>query len=108
MAPCCTVCDHPSRTEIEREIIAGEPIRHLATRHGLHEAAVRRHRATHLRKALARAREKHEIGEVDGDRIIGWSHELQGKTLVLLERAEKLDDLAAAARLMGKLDATWS
>lgn len=102
MARTCSVCLHASRTEIEREIIAGTSIRQLASKHDLHEAALRRHTRTHLRKALTKALEKQERFEVDADRLVEWTHALHTKTLLILERAEQLDDLKAAARLIGE------
>ena len=102
MSRICTVCDHAERTAIERGLVAGEPIRRLAAQHALAETSLRRHRDSHLRKALARALEKTENFEVDGDKLIAWAHALQAKTLVILERAEQLDDLGNAARLIGE------
>ena len=99
MSRTCSVCVHPSRTAIEREIVAGEPIRRLAAQHDLQESSLRRHRDGHLRKALARALEKGQV-EVDADRLISWTHTLHLRTLVILERAEQLDDLQAAPRLI--------
>ncbi len=99
MARRCSVCLHVDRTAIEREIIAGTPIRQIASTTGLREAALRRHTRTLLRKALAHALEKQERFEVNADRLIGWGQHLHARTLTLLERAETLDDLANARGL---------
>ncbi len=47
----CTVCNHPSRPEIDRALIDGVPLRTLATTHGLSASALCRH-TRHLRHQL--------------------------------------------------------
>lgn len=50
----CTICTHPSREEIDRQLIAGVPHRALAADFGLSPSALSRH-LKHLRQALANA-----------------------------------------------------
>ena len=47
----CTVCNHPSRPEIDRALIDGVPYRTLAATHGLSVSALCRH-TKHLRHQL--------------------------------------------------------
>lgn len=47
----CTVCNHPSRPEIDRALIDGVPYRTLAATHGLSASALCRH-TRHLRHQL--------------------------------------------------------
>jgi hypothetical protein len=47
----CTVCNHPSRPEIDRALIDGVPLRTLAAAHGLSASALCRH-TRHLRHQL--------------------------------------------------------
>jgi len=47
----CTVCNHPSRPEIDRALIDGVPLRTLAATHGLSASALCRH-TRHLRHQL--------------------------------------------------------
>ncbi len=47
----CTVCNHPSRPEIDRALIDGLPLRTLAATHGLSASALCRH-TKHLRHQL--------------------------------------------------------
>ena len=76
--------------------MAGEQIRRLAATHNLAETSLRRHRDSHLRKALARALEKGEV-EVDADRLISLDAARCTRAhSLILERAEALDDLQAA------------
>ena len=72
----------------------------MATQHDLTESAVRRHRDSHLRKAMTRALEKAAHEEVTADKLIQWTHQLHAKTLIILERAEVNDDLGNARGLI--------
>jgi hypothetical protein len=47
----CTVCNHPSRPEIDRALIDGVPYRTLAAAHGLSPSALCRH-TKHIRHQL--------------------------------------------------------
>jgi hypothetical protein len=47
----CTVCNHPSRPEIDRALIDGVPLRTLAAAHSLSASALWRH-TRHLRHQL--------------------------------------------------------
>ena len=47
----CTVCNHPSRPEIDRALIDAVPYRNLAATHGLSVSALCRH-TRHLRHQL--------------------------------------------------------
>jgi hypothetical protein len=70
----CSVCSHPSRTEIERALHAGVPYRSLAGQFGLSPSALCRHA-----KHLARQRE------------IQQSQEVQAHQEYLLEKLALLD-----------------
>ncbi len=49
----CSVCNHPSRAEIDRALLTGVPYRPLAARYGLSPSALSRH-IRHLKQQLAR------------------------------------------------------
>ncbi len=53
----CTVCAHPERAAIDKALVADAPNRRIATKHGVSEAAIRRHKAEHLPAALVQAHE---------------------------------------------------
>jgi len=57
----CTICTHTSRPEIDRLIVSGEPNQRVATKFGVTESAIRRHRASHLPQALAKAQAAKEV-----------------------------------------------
>lgn len=57
----CTVCGHAERHGIDAALASGEANRRIATQHGLTEAAVRRHAATHLPAAMVKAEEARQV-----------------------------------------------
>lgn len=63
----CTVCAHPDREGIDRELVAGESsFRNIAERFSVSAAALHRHKADHLPQALLRAQElRDEAGSLD-------------------------------------------
>lgn len=95
----CSICPHSARKEIDRGLIAGESIRGMAAKHGVSASAIRRHRDSHLRRALKRTVEEARL-DLDVDSLVAWAHALQMKTLSILERAEQLDDLTNARGLI--------
>jgi len=56
----CTVCAHPAKDEIDRDLQAGVPYRTLAAQHGLSASALFRH-TKHLARALTLASDHHEL-----------------------------------------------
>lgn len=67
--PRCTTCAHPDRTEIDQALVDLVPLRHIAKRYGLSTGALRRHRARHLSRELAKAfllRAKDTFPQQDG------------------------------------------
>ena len=70
----CTVCNHPSRPEIDRALIDGVPYRTLAAAHGLSASALCRH-TKHIRHQL----------------VIQERHTEQTQVSQVLERLELLE-----------------
>jgi len=54
----CTVCAYADRHAIDTALVAGEPMPRLAALHRVSEDALLRHRANHLPKLLAQARDR--------------------------------------------------
>jgi hypothetical protein len=59
----CTVCNHPSRPEIDRALIHGVPLRTLAATHGLSASALCRH-TRHIRHQLVAQQRQAEQSQV--------------------------------------------
>jgi len=112
----CTVCRHPRRSEIDKELVAGEPLRVLAKRTGTSVGALFRHRRDHIPAALAKAKDASEKVEARTlfERLHTLSHETRtilrearesgnhGLALNAIGRAEK--QLELEARLLGELN----
>ncbi len=98
----CTVCVSPHREAIDKALIAGEPVRSVASRYvTLGRMAVQRHKDDHLPAMLAKA---HEAGEVaHADDLLGQVRQLRGKAISILLQAERAGDLKTA--LMGVREA---
>jgi hypothetical protein len=56
----CTLCAHPNRLELERELVAGASYRHISERFGTSPAAVTRHRA-HVIDSLKAVEAEHDL-----------------------------------------------
>src|SRR4051812_24124743 len=99
----CTVCAHPDRDAIEREVIGLRPYRHMAARFGVSTGALVRHHDDHLQAAVVKASRIGEITRADDlvDRIITLARETQA----VLDRAKAAEDdelaLKAIARRRG-------
>lgn len=86
----CSVCTHPKRLEIDRALVAGEPLRAIARRFGVSKDALRRHRE-HLPTYLARATEAREAAQA-GD-LLAQIQDLRDRALRILDKAESSRDL---------------
>ena len=65
MPRACSVCSHPDRAAIDKALVAGEPAPRIAALHRVSEDALLRHRANHLPKLLAQARDRETARETD-------------------------------------------
>ncbi len=96
----CTVCTHPERAAIDRALVAGEPMRRIATAHKLSEPSVRRHKATHLRRTVEIATRAARISEAKlGASTLDRAEDLYADLRERLELIAKGDDPKSAATL---------
>ena len=112
----CTVCEHPKREIIDRELVGGASNRSVASLYDVSEAAVRRHKANHLPAKLVMAVKAAEV--VEADNLLHQVGDLQRRALAILDKAEETGELRTAlsaireargnlellAKLLGKLD----
>ena len=66
----CTVCGHPERAGIDKALVAGESCASIAAIHRVSGDSVERHKASHLPKLLAEARESRGIAERDAEALV--------------------------------------
>jgi hypothetical protein len=106
----CTVCSHPDTFEINRNLLAGAPLRALAAKHGLSPSALCRHKK-HIdreREILLREQDRHhtdtvldklELLDIRLDRLFGASLDYHSLNVSLGCIRESLRLLALLDRL---------
>jgi len=100
MSRTCTVCQHPEREAIDRALIAGEPVRTVASRYvtvegrPLGRMAMQRHRDEHLPQTLVKAEAVKEATHADD--LVEQLKQLKNKAVSLLLAAERSGDYRAA------------
>lgn len=58
----CTVCLHPHRLEVDKELVANRTFSSIASHYGLSLSALKRHKKTHLPAQLVKAHRAAEVG----------------------------------------------
>ena len=98
----CSVCAHPERLAIEREMMALRPFRDMAGRFGLSKSALFRHHDDHLSAAVVKASRIGEITRADDlvDRIIVLARETQA----VLDRAKAAEDDELALKAIARAE----
>ncbi len=100
----CSICTNVGRDVIDRALIAGEPLRHIAGRHDVAPSSVHRHRHAHLPARLVRAAQRHEQSQTAG--LHARICDLERLARRLLDKADKKKDYRtalAAVRELGRL-----
>jgi len=93
----CTVCHHNERDEINKSLIAGEPLRKISQHSGTSVTALFRHKKDHLPATLAVA--KQAAAEIQGDSLYSRLRLVNQQTATILQEAlaSKSLNLALAA-----------
>jgi hypothetical protein len=100
----CTVCQHPQRSEIERDHLAGASLRTIAAKYGKGKNRVGKHLREHLPAAAQKAALVAEEREVlAGDTILGELQNLCGEARRLQKLAEKKKDVRTALTAIREL-----
>jgi hypothetical protein len=86
MARPCSCCTHPDRGEIDKALVAGDPLRHVAERYGMSATALFRHKNEHLPAVLLEARQRQEIAEASGH-VTAIGEQIQQRQAEEQERA---------------------
>ncbi|PLS84868.1 MAG: hypothetical protein CYG60_15615 [Actinobacteria bacterium] len=117
MGRSCTVCEHEERGQLNRALVRGsESEREIASRFGLTQAAVDRHRRNHLRPYLAELiREDPELAELSPlseikglyfrvRRLLNQAEDAQDWPAAKAFHSEARRDLELLARVVGDID----
>jgi hypothetical protein len=83
----CTICEHPNREAMDEALVGGASNLSVSSLYDVSEAAVRRHKANHLPAKLVMAHAAEEVAQADT--LLDQVRDLQSRTLVILEAAEK-------------------
>jgi tRNA(Phe) wybutosine-synthesizing methylase Tyw3 len=95
MTRTCTVCLHSEREAIDKALVAGEPVRSVASRYvPLKPSSMQRHKEDHLPQTLSKAREARAVARADD--LLLHVKALQGKSISLLKAAEEEGDFRTA------------
>jgi hypothetical protein len=109
----CTICKHPQRLEIERDIVNGTSLRDIAGRFGTAKTSVARHRG-HVKQAIARNTEARNLartgallddvraGEQRAERLYQQAEEILASALQDKDRRTALQAVRAAVDVMGE------
>jgi hypothetical protein len=81
----CTVCDHPERDKIDRQLINGEVFQTIADNSRLSATALKNHKAKHIPVSLVQAHREEEASWAG--KILADIAELRQLTRRLLEEA---------------------
>lgn len=90
----CSVCRHPEREAIDAALVAGEPFRNIAQRHGLDHTAIFRHNQEHLPEAMVRAQAAQATAH--GDNLLAQLEALSTDARRIRDKAESAGDLKTA------------
>ena len=85
----CLACASPERAEIEKALVAGEPLRNIAKRVSISPAGLVRHKS-HVSQVIAKASERRE--ERLGDSLLDEMRRVQRKAWELLDKTESEGD----------------
>ena len=96
----CTVCDHPQREEIDKQLVCGEPYRTIADRFRLSKTALLRHKESHIPDALVEAQDAGEAAQADD--LLSQVKALQSEAQSILGEARAAGDLRTALRGIGQ------
>jgi hypothetical protein len=86
MARTCTVCRHDDREAIDFGLLAGQPLRDIARRHGVGKDAVARHGQAHVSPALAVVRRERE--QRGAETLVDRVERLYERASAILDAAE--------------------
>jgi len=112
----CTICEHPRREAIDRDLVGDSSNLSVSSVFGVSESSIRRHKANHLPAKLVLAQEAAEVAEADD--LLDQVRDLQARTLAILDASEASrehrtalsairearSNLELLAKLLGELD----
>lgn len=103
----CSICAHPDRQGIDRDLVGGATLRDIARRHGLSKDAVARHKNRHLTETMADAVAAQKVELVEhGGTLVSEANSLLSEAKTLMQEArtaEKRGQAIQAINAAGRL-----
>ncbi|MFZ5447765.1 MAG: hypothetical protein ACOZFS_03900 [Thermodesulfobacteriota bacterium] len=87
----CTICTHENLAEIDRDLMAGMPLRQLAAHYGISPSALSRH-TKHLRRALEAA--DHENHQAHQNALLDKLNLLEFRLERIYQKAQESHSLS--------------
>jgi len=107
----CTICNHPSRSDIDTALLLNGSFRQISAQHNVSTGALQRHKNDHLTERLAEVQNaRNEALRLAGQKaalemgaqvfeaqtLLDQVHNLRQKAIHLLDRAEASGDIKTA------------
>jgi hypothetical protein len=102
MPQTCTICRHERRDEIDRSLLDGEPFRNIAKRTGTSTTALCRHKAQHIPRKLALAKETAE--EIQAGTLFDRLRSVCRVTQEILREARGTKNHVIALQAIGRIE----
>lgn len=93
----CSICTHPNRDALDREIVSGQPMGGIARRHAVGPDALQRHKVNHLSPAIRRVQAQR------GGRLLNRVERLIERTEAILTAAEESGRVSVALQAVREM-----
>lgn len=101
MPQTCSICIHPDRAEIEKALIAGEPLRDIERRCPVSRSALHRHRQEHLSQRLVKAAEHEDLAQAID--VVRQLKAINAATLEILQQSRADGKHAVSLRAVDRV-----
>ena len=98
----CTVCQHPNRDQVDRDLVDGLALDDIVAKYsGIRRDAVNRHKLNHLPATLVQSQQAVEVASADG--LLAKMANLEAEARRLQAEAEKQKDIKTALAAVREL-----
>ena len=98
----CTVCTHADKSEIDRALLDGQPLRDIAGRFGTSRSALLRHKQTDIPATLAKAKQAEE--EVQAETLFERLRAINRETAEILREARESSSPSIALAAINRVE----
>lgn len=83
----CSICEHPQRDEIDKQLLHGDLVSEISLKFGVSDRALYRHAKSHVPELLAKASRANEVARADN--LLAELKSFRERTIRLLDMAEQ-------------------